>query len=98
MRKNLATDDASAERQSGAPWRHGCTAESWLVMHLLRISGRLEYLRHCREVALARDVATCGVLCAGHTPTIADLETLTIESRDIEDLKECVVGNRKIKL
>ncbi|HEV7398314.1 MAG TPA: hypothetical protein VGN86_17510 [Pyrinomonadaceae bacterium] len=33
-----------------------------------------------------------------HTPTIADLQTLTFEDRDIEDLKECVVGNCKIKL
>ena len=32
------------------------------------------------------------------TPTVADLQTLTIEDRDIDDLKECVVGNCKIKL
>jgi hypothetical protein len=32
------------------------------------------------------------------TPTIADLQTLTIEDRDIEDLKECSVGNCKTKL
>ncbi len=31
-------------------------------------------------------------------PTLADLETLTIEDRDIEDLKDCAVGNCKIKL
>jgi hypothetical protein len=31
-------------------------------------------------------------------PTLADLQTLTIEDRDIEDLKECAVGNCKIKL
>lgn len=32
------------------------------------------------------------------TPTIADLQSLTFEERDIEDLKECVVGNCKLKL
>lgn len=32
------------------------------------------------------------------TPTLDDLQTLTIEDRDIEDLKECVVGNCKLKL
>lgn len=32
------------------------------------------------------------------TPTLADLQSLTIEDRDIEDLKECVVGNCKLKL
>lgn len=31
-------------------------------------------------------------------PTIADLQSLTIEDRDIEDLKECVIGNCKTKL
>ena len=31
-------------------------------------------------------------------PTIADLQTLTFEDRDLEDLKECVVGDCKIKL
>jgi len=31
-------------------------------------------------------------------PTSDDLQNLTFESRDIEDLKECVVGNCKLKL
>ena len=67
VRENLATNDASAEQQSGAPWRHGCTAESWLLMHVLRISGRLEYLSHCGEGALPRYAGTCGVLCASQS-------------------------------
>lgn len=33
-----------------------------------------------------------------HLPMPADLETLTFEDRDIEDLKECAVGDCKIKL
>jgi hypothetical protein len=32
------------------------------------------------------------------SPTLTDLQTLTIEDRDIEDLKACVVGDCKIKL
>lgn len=32
------------------------------------------------------------------TPTIADLQQLTIEDRDIDDLKDCVVGDCKLKL
>jgi len=32
------------------------------------------------------------------TPTVDDLQALTIENRDLEDLKECVVGNCKLKL
>src|SRR6266550_6996416 len=31
-------------------------------------------------------------------PTLDDLRNLTFENRDIEDLKECVVGNCKLKL
>ena len=32
------------------------------------------------------------------TPTLDDLQTLTIEDRDLEDLKECVVGDCELKL
>jgi hypothetical protein len=32
------------------------------------------------------------------TPTLDDLQALTIEDRDIEDLKECVAGECKVKL
>jgi hypothetical protein len=31
-------------------------------------------------------------------PILADLQTLTFEDRDLEDLKECVVGDCKVKL
>ena len=31
-------------------------------------------------------------------PTLDDLQTLTFEDRDLEDLKECVVGDCKLKL
>ena len=31
-------------------------------------------------------------------PSLADVETLTLENRDIEDLRECVVGDCKLKL
>lgn len=34
----------------------------------------------------------------GNTPELADLQTLTFEERDLEDLKECVVGDCKLKL
>jgi len=34
----------------------------------------------------------------GNTPELADLQTLTFEDRDIEDLKQCVVGDCKLKL
>jgi hypothetical protein len=31
-------------------------------------------------------------------PTLADMQTLTFEDRDLQDLKECVVGDCKLKL
>src|SRR5688500_8128072 len=34
----------------------------------------------------------------GKEPSLGDLQNLTIESRDIEDLKECVVGDCPVKL
>lgn len=34
----------------------------------------------------------------GNVPKMTDLETLTLESRDLEDLKKCVVGNCELKL
>ncbi len=34
----------------------------------------------------------------GAVPALADLDSLTLEAKDIEDLKECVVGDCEIKL
>ena len=34
----------------------------------------------------------------GAVPALADLQNLTLEAKDIEDLKECVVGDCQIKL
>ena len=34
----------------------------------------------------------------GSTPALTDLDTLTLESRDLEDLKRCVVGTCELKL
>ena len=34
----------------------------------------------------------------GATPTASDLETLTFDDRDLDDLKDCVVGDCKLKL
>ena len=34
----------------------------------------------------------------GVQPSLADLQSLTLEARDIEDLKECVIGECQIKL
>ncbi len=34
----------------------------------------------------------------GNPPSLDDLQALTIEDRDIEDLRQCVVGDCRLKL
>lgn len=58
-----------------------------------------EFLRSYRESMTRKsNAAILEIGAFGGQPSLADLETLTLESRDIEDLKECVVGECKIKL
>lgn len=44
------------------------------------------------------DAAILAIGRFSSTPTIDDLRDLTVEPRDIEDLKECVAGDCKVKL
>lgn len=39
-----------------------------------------------------------GIVKFSNSPTLADLQTLTLENRDIEDLKQCAVGACKLKV
>jgi hypothetical protein len=58
-----------------------------------------EFLRSYRETMTRKNNAAILEIGAfGGQPSLADLETLTLETRDIEDLKECVVGECQIKL
>jgi hypothetical protein len=58
-----------------------------------------EFLRSYRESMTRKsNAAILEIGGFGAQPSLADLETLTLESRDIEDLKECVVGECRIKL
>lgn len=58
-----------------------------------------EFLRSYRDSMLRKsNAAILEIGAFGAQPSLADLGTLTLESRDIEDLKECVVGECQIKL
>ena len=58
-----------------------------------------DFLRSYRDsMARKSNPAILEIGAFGRDPSPADLETLTLESRDIEDLKECVVGECQVKL
>ncbi|HEU4933943.1 MAG TPA: hypothetical protein VFT48_17785 [Pyrinomonadaceae bacterium] len=62
-------------------------------------AGADEFLRSYRESMTRKsNAAILEIGAFGGQPSLADLETLTLEPRDIEDLKECVVGECQIKL
>jgi len=58
-----------------------------------------EFLRSYRDSMMRKNnAAILEIGSFGHEPTLADLEGLTLETNDIDDLKECVVGDCKLKL
>jgi hypothetical protein len=58
-----------------------------------------EFLRSYRDTMMRKsNTAVLEIGAFGGQPALTDLETLTLESRDIEDLKECVVGECQLKL
>ena len=58
-----------------------------------------EFLRSYREsLVLKNNTAVLEIGTFGAAPALADLASLTLEANDIEDLKQCVVGNCEIKL
>lgn len=62
-------------------------------------AGAENFLKSYRESMTRRsNAAILEIGSFSREPTLADLSNLTIESRDIEDLKECVAGNCQVKL
>ena len=58
-----------------------------------------EFLRSYRDTMVRKsNTAILEIGAFGSQPVLSDLETLTLEPRDIEDLKECVVGECQLKL
>lgn len=62
-------------------------------------SGADEFLRSYRDSMLRKsNGAILEIGSFGSQPALTDLESLTLESGDIEDLKDCVVGDCDVKL
>jgi hypothetical protein len=58
-----------------------------------------EFLRSYRDSMMRKsNTAILEIGGFGVQPSLADLQTLTLETQDIEDLKDCVVGECQIKL
>jgi hypothetical protein len=62
-------------------------------------AGADDFLNSYRESMVRKsNAAILEIGKFGKEPSLGDLQNLTIESRDIEDLKECVVGDCPVKL
>jgi len=58
-----------------------------------------EFLRSYRDTMMRKsNSAILEIGSFGHEPALADLDGLTLEPGDIDDLKECVVGDCQLKL
>lgn len=58
-----------------------------------------EFLRSYRDSMLRKsNAAILEIGSFSNQPTLGDLESLTLETGDIEDLKDCVVGDCQVKL
>jgi hypothetical protein len=58
-----------------------------------------EFLRSYRDSMMRKsNTAILEIGGFGVQPSLADLQTLTLEAQDIEDLKDCMVGECQIKL
>ena len=70
------------------------------VTGLVNINARAdEFLQSYRDSMIRKNnAAILEIGSFGHEPTLADLNGLTLEANDIDDLKECVVGDCQIKL
>ena len=70
------------------------------VMGLVNIRASAdEFLRSYREgMTRKNNSAILEIGSFGKEPALSDLQSLSIETKDIEDLKECVVGDCQIKL
>ncbi len=62
-------------------------------------AGAEEFLRSYRESLTRKsNAAVLEIGSFGSVPALADLGDLTLEAKDLEDLKECVVGDCQVKL
>jgi len=104
LHENASFDEADfAQLRSGAvvatslPTRH---KQEVAVYGLVRVEVPGEvFLQSFRDtIATKNNPAILEIGRFSAIPNVEDLKTLTMETRDIEDLKKCVVGNCELKL
>jgi hypothetical protein len=107
--KSILHEDAALEEADLAALRRGEPVVTRLQPHdkrevgvygMVRVQAPAEvFLQSFRNtIATKSNPAILEIGRFGRVPTLADLKSLTMEGRDIEDLKQCVVGNCELKL
>lgn len=96
-----ATDFATLERQQTVV-KLGPVSDKREVAVIGAVNIRVgadEFLRSYREgMTRKNNAAILEIGSFAKDPALSDLQHLTVEAKDIEDLKECVVGDCQIKL
>ena len=104
LREKAAFDDADlAALQTNQPvvrLASGADKREVAVSGVVNVRASADdFLKSYREsIARKNNAAVLEIGSFGKEPALADLQNLTIEQRDIEDLKECVVEDCQIKL
>lgn len=104
LREGAAFDQADlAEVQLGQPVvtrLPPSLKQEVAVYGLVRVEAPAEvFLQSFRDtLATKSNAAILEIGRFGNLPTLEDLKALTMEGRDVEDLKRCVVGNCDLKL
>ncbi len=104
LREKAAFDDADfatlQQNQPAVKLVPGSDKREVAVAGLVEINTSAEdFLKSYREgMTKKNNSAILEIGSIGRAPALADVQNLTLEARDIEDLKECVAGECKVKL
>lgn len=104
LREKAAFDDtdfaALQQNQPAVKLVPGSDKREVAVMGLVNVHTSAEnFLKSYREsMTKKNNSAILEIGSLGNAPAVADLENLTLEPRDIEDLKECIAGDCRVKL
>ncbi|HEU4507032.1 MAG TPA: hypothetical protein VFR78_02250 [Pyrinomonadaceae bacterium] len=104
LREKAAFDDtdfaALQQNQPAVKLVPGSDKREVAVTGLVNVHTSAEhFLKSYREsMTKKNNSAILEIGSLGNAPALADVESLTLEPRDIEDLKECIAGDCQVKL
>lgn len=104
LREKAAFDDtdfaALKQHQPAVKLVPGSDKREVAVSGLVNIRASAgDFLKSYRESMTKKsNAAILEIGSIGNTPALADVQNLTLEPRDIEDLKECIAGECQVKL